>query len=180
MKVYKLLISLFSVTVLGETASADPVEVPASAWEQLAQDLRNFDSPSIQTYQVPNGVANDEAYPAGMAKATVQKTAPLFTSADSPRSIGTIDAGTTVDVIKKSDDRYSVKYRGFEGWVEANTIAGVDVSGLAQTTISKLIKEVAKLQAKYQSNPYFLISGFSAELSLPPSVSINFNIREAE
>ncbi|URK19041.1 hypothetical protein M9H61_05945 [Thalassospira sp. GO-4] len=172
---------ILSLALLSSPAVAEPMAVPSEAWEELSNDLKVLDAPTLMlaAQQKPNfsGTGSDtEDY---WTKATTSKPTPIFPSPNSMDSIGSINAGTSVEIKEISDGRYSIANKDFEGWVDASAFA-IDLGGMAQDVMNGLIKEVARLQEKYRTNQYFVITGFSAELGISPSVAINFEIRNSQ
>lgn len=168
-----------SAILLANTASADPVNIPPEAWGQLAKDLQVFEQPVKAGESQTGSSGINNAYNE-WSNATTLQNSPIFNSPNSTTSIGQINAGTPVEILAKSDGRYSISSDEFEGWVDASALGSIGIDGMIQGTINELISKVAQLQQKYQSNQYFAITGFAAEISIPPSVSINFEIRKDE
>ncbi|MDG4721558.1 MULTISPECIES: hypothetical protein [Thalassospira] len=170
-----------SLSLISSSAIADTVTVPPEAWKELSADLRMLDAPTLMMAAQQNpaisGSGSDTEN--SWTKVTTSKSSPIFTSPNSTNSIGLLEAGTPVEIKTISDGRYAITTDGFEAWVDASAF-GIDFGGLAQDVMNGLIEEVARLQQKYSTSQYFVITGFSAELGISPSIAVNFEIRKTK
>ena len=65
------------------------------------------------------------------------------------------------------------------GWIKAD--AGVPVkiaqAGYIDSIKKVIVDKVHTMYVEYKNNPYFLITGFSVTISMPPSASLDFEFK---
>ena len=69
------------------------------------------------------------------------------------------------------------------GWIKADAGVPVKISQIGYIESFKkeikqlIVEKVHTMYVEYKNNPYFLITGFSIEVGLPPSANLDFEFK---
>lgn len=104
----------------------------------------------------------------------------------SGKLIGQLETGQSVEVVDRVGDSYAIFTKNpagkkITGWVEASDVKPAtktpDFSANSATEL--MIQKLGQLYQKYKNNPYVTVTGFSVEIGIPPSVTIEFAPKES-
>ena len=165
---------------------------------EVAKDLASLHNEIQAIYLAGTGGSEFENMNLCPVSVTITGKDPkIFKGADTNADIITIASmGQKFKVVDKVNDWYAVSLshptQGFDsGWVKASQVVAEPISWqFAQTVNKKIEKEslidrmykkimdsVITFREKYEKNPYIKVSGFSVDISFPPSVSIAFEFK---
>ena len=170
-----LMITAVTLLVLSTPVWADGTKpIPVDVLTQLKKDLEKF-----RPEQPPTQTSADLSF-------QVTKPDALVYAVPDTKSmtLSTLDPGDTYKVLSPGPgDWLSVLYNGKTGWVSGSkgkVIAAAmtdPASSSWDEQIAKLLKQAADLKAQYDKNQYVSVKGFSLDVGIPPSVTIDFEFK---
>jgi hypothetical protein len=116
--------------------------------------------------------------------------APVYLQPNSSRRIATLSEGNKYPLIGVYDNFIGIKHDDNPRWIERThgevmpaALTGdftIKSSGWWNSLREDLIERAVKLREKYQNNPYISITGFSIEIGVPPSLTIDFEFKDSK
>lgn len=165
--------------------------IPPEVLQKLGSDLSALQA-TVESAQ-PDGQASDwSRLLSKPLNVLVTGAAPtLRLGADqSAQVVAQLTAGQSLPVIDKADGWYAVKLGGggggqTVGWISAAEAVpepiplpnGWSARKVAEDAVRRVTTEVARLKDAYKNNPYVQISGFTVNVGVPLSVSVNFDFK---
>lgn len=113
-------------------------------------------------------------------------------TAEAAKAGGKVAASTTLPVIQSEGGWYATSWNNQPGWVSAADVTPTggemafidpvkylksEVEKTLQGAIQVAVDSANQLRQEYAENEYFAIPGFSINLGIPPSVTINFDFK---
>jgi hypothetical protein len=174
--------------------------IPESSLKELSNDLGDIQQTIMKAWQAQQSAGGNKG--AGGAaeylglpsevKVTASK-APVRAGADpQTKELASVDSGTSLKTLDKVGQFYAVTSPGDgntgwnTGWISAADVVpnySVQITGvpsatdLADQIFDTLTKKLSALKTKYEHNQYIKVTGFSVNLGVPPSASINFEFK---
>ena len=183
-------------------AFAQGKEIPKSALKELSEDLAAIHQQILQIQRAQfAGKYRKHMGPCPADKFTVtQENTQIRAGATiTARPLRPATMGESFKVVDKVNDWYAVAFdkpvgNFYTGWMNAaegvpaytdytaygivKPVGGEVITEPVRDTIFRSLTEtVTKLRDKYRDNPYFFVKGFSIEVGIPPSVSVDFEFR---
>jgi hypothetical protein len=159
-------------------------KIPDSVIDDIARDLAVLQREVIKAGDKQRGEVGVSYGPP--AAVTVNKPATTRMGADKNASVSfKIPAGTTLPVLDKTQDWYAVQNKSKQvGWVSASDVTPVPSAhqtppnqGGDEGLFRTLTEKASQMRDKYKNNPYVFVKGFTVNLSLVPSVSVDFEFK---
>jgi len=171
--------------------------IPSAAEDALARDLRNLQSSIEAAQNSTSSPLSSKAEIAGIASVDVTKSQ-AFVKAGASKAAGTITTlpeGGRYRVVDKVGDWYAVELKQPAGRFKTGWINAADVTPLTLTSgkdiqlggsspqteatvYDVIVQKASEMKEKYRNNPYFSVTGFTVNIGLPPSVSMNFAFKK--
>lgn len=173
MRLFRLVILLVALN-----ASEAQTQIPPEVMNDVAKDLATLQAEVLKAGEVMRGSQ------AGYLEA-IKVTKPSEARAGADRNttvIFKVREGTTLPVLDKANDWYAVKDPSNKvGWVHASAATPVGApeppEGTQQKVFRSLVEGAAKMREQYKNNPYVIVKGFSVNISIAPSVELQFEFK---
>jgi hypothetical protein len=179
---------ILAVAVISAPVSAQSVQsIPDDFLSKMANDLATLRvDPPPNEASVAYGMGPATAVPSRVQVDKDQTT--VWPTAGGRNNSVQWTKGTEANVRNAVPGWYEVEANGGGYWVPANEVAPMgpirkvvansapDSSWFSQQ-VEKLMKSATAFKDSYSSNPYLNVRGFSINLSLPPSVNVDFEFK---
>jgi len=163
----------FPLVAFSEIPDAQNSAIPQETINEMSLDLAALQK-SISSYKPEPAPGKIKVINTSDIRAGASATA---------ATLATVNVGQTFDVLGISDGWYSVKLDDqigkAAGWLKA-----IDTAPLTQTLddasqgYALILQQLNSLKEKYKDNPYVFIRGFSINVGVPPSVSLDFEFKK--
>jgi len=143
---------------------------------QLSQELEDLNEKVLAAYQLQKDVLNSKNLVVALNTANVHEKPKLKS-----KIVFKAHKGDTFGIVSQLGDFYQIKFNQGEiektGWI---AVSDTKNRGLFKKMYESIIQSMIRLQARYQDSPYIYISGFTINVNIPPSVSINIDFRQQD
>lgn len=170
--------TLLAIIMLLPMASfAQEQSIPEPVLKELSRDLADMHQALVKA---------QTSLTSGSEFVAVEVQSAEIHSTPNPSSavLARVEAGEPFRVVQRSGDWYQVESdANSSGWLKADAVRPLSSTVPAsQSSTERLFAELtdkaARLRDRYRDNEYISISGFTIEISVPPSVSIDFEFKE--
>lgn len=194
----KGLYAIVFIAIFSGVASGQEKQTLENTMQEISKDLAALHREVEDTYKAQVGYFKQDYY---MVHIT-SKQAPIRAGADGKAQIlSNASLGNTFNVIDKAGEWYAVSFKNpindlTSGWVKSSDVVPVqikratlfaerevaDVKPTGEKSVSdriyeQLTKYVMSIRDKYQNNPYVRVTGFTVNVTVPPSVSVSFEFK---
>lgn len=156
----------------------DKRSIPDQFWAELATDIGKL-APQ------PSPAATNMNQPRTYDFQITKDKAPVYEGAGASRkTIESLNTGQAVEVVDRVGDQYAIfaknpKGKVVSGWVEASDVKPAPAPDSLRSSATELIvQKLGQLYQKYKNNPYVSVTGFSVQIGIPPSVTIEFTPKD--
>jgi len=171
--------------------SQQPSAIPEQSLHELSTDLATIQQNIMKAWQAEQRAQPEFTtgwYSPGKVQVTAPKAPVMSGAAPDSKTLAYVDIGSKLTTTDKVGSYYAVSNpQGGEwanGWISAGDVVPTDsgggsslipsVSDIASQLFDSLTQQLDALKAKYDSNKYVRVTGFSITLGIPPSATVNF------
>ena len=179
------ILCIFCMVFLSASSVAEKSPDSGEVYRDIANDLSNLRARIDRAYSV-QAIAIKPA----RLTITAEKAGLLKGAMDSSPAIAYAEKGKTFTIVDKASNWYAVALdKAIDGqnaaWVNASKVVPVSMvltsntqtKSYADELYEEILEQVNSFKEKYKSNPYVSVSGFSINISMPPSVSVAFEFK---
>ena len=182
-----LLASLLAISLQGTVAYAQQSAVPPETLRELSADLADIQRAMAKAYQ-------SEQLPTAptTVKVTSDNATVLSGANSTAKPLGFVGNGTNLKILDKVGEYYAVQGTGAEkwtsGWIKADNVVPTSAGfipafppptspGVLDQIFDEAMAKLEALKVKYDKNKYVRVSGFSITLGIPPSATVDFELK---
>lgn len=172
----------------GVSTKVAQTETMEESMREVAKDLASLHDEiqiAYATEAAAAGFASLKSHPESLT--ITQKGAAIMKGADFNSGVLTSASfGQSFRVVDKVESWYAVQLEKpksgiYSGWVSAKAAVPLLAVGLKESITDrlyqKIVSKVVAFRQKWEKNQYLKVSGFSIDISIPPSVSIDFEFK---
>jgi hypothetical protein len=156
--------------------------VPQPVMDEFAKDLADMQS-IVSKEQMT--FAASKAYFSTNVATVSDEHSPLHSApAETSTVVGISDPGQQFRVLERNGTWYRVEpteasQGSLSGWIRAEDLSGPYATDAYQyeDMFTRLAKKAKQIKDRWRNNPYISVTGFTVEVGLPPSVSIDFEFK---
>lgn len=187
--------ALFLAACIPLAAFAQTPQVPQSTLDELSADLSGLHQTVLQAQERQRLASSIQLFDFSDMRVTVTKDVAQVRSGASvdAEAIFKATQGQSFKVIDKANDWYAVAIEKHgstptAGWINAadsTPVVLVPSGKKVSAGVTKpndifddFLSQVSKMKEKYKNNSYLSVTGFSINVGVPPSLSVNIEFKK--